>query len=253
MEARLMAGQAGSEKAVSGDCIAVVPARGGSKGIPRKNLVRVGGASLVAWAVRAGREAGLPVILSTDDPEIRAEGVAAGAQAPFLRPPHLATDTATTVDVLNHVIDWYETSSGRRVAAVATLQPTSPLRTGEDVAQALGTYHSRPEGCRSLITLSPASHLNPTVLYHMQEDGTARVLDPNLCRSRHERPQLFIRNGAIYISERDLLMQEGVAMCAAPTAYVMPRWRGVNIDDYFDLYLAQVIATHPPTGTALSV
>lgn len=233
--------------------VAVVPARGGSKGVPRKNLAVVGGRSLVARAVSTGCEAGLVVVLSTDDEEIQREGIAAGAVAPFVRPADLATDKATSVAVMQHAVGWFEDSIGERVETVVGLQPTSPLRTAEDVRAALAAFAARPAGCRSLVTLSHASHLNLSILYRFNSDGKACQLQPPLGFSRHEEPQLMIRNGAVYIAERDLLMVDGAVICPAPAAYVMPRWRGINVDDHFELYLAQLVADCPPDGLSSEV
>ena len=233
--------------------LAIVPARGGSKGVPRKNLACVGGRPLVVRAVSAGVEAGLPVVLSTDDEEIRAAGIAAGAIGPFLRPGHLATDTATSIAVLQHAVEWYEHEQRTRVQVVVGLQPTSPLRTADDVRRALAIFETRPAGCRSLISVSQASHLNLSILYRPQGDGRARPVGMQPGLSRHDEPQLMIRNGAVYIAERDMLMNDGQVMCAAPVIYRMPRWRGINIDDYFELYLAQLFGEHPPSGPAAEI
>lgn len=235
---------------MSDHVLAVVPARGGSKGIPRKNLAPVAGRPLVARAVAAGLEAGLAVVLSTDDEEIRAAGATAGAIAPFLRPASLATDTASSVAVLQHAVDWYERETGRRVATIVGLQPTSPLRTGDDVRAALASFDARPAGCHSLISVSQASHLNLSILYTPEAGGRGRQVAVHTGLSRHAEPQLMIRNGAVYIVERGLLMDQGRVMCDAPLLYRMPRWRGVNVDDSFELYLAQLLGEHPPSGSA---
>ena len=228
------------------DVLAVVPARAGSKGVPRKNLLCVAGQPLGVRAVRAG----LPVVLSTDDEEIRKAGAAAGAIASFLRPAHLATDTASTVAVLQHAVEWYEGEIGQRVTAVIGLQPTSPLRTAEDVRGALAAFDERPAGCESLISVSQASHLNLGILYWSDGAGRGHQMAAQAGVSRHDERQLMIRNGAVYIAGRELLMAQGRVMCDAPMLYRMPRWRSINIDDHFELYLAQLLAEHPPSGPA---
>jgi CMP-N,N'-diacetyllegionaminic acid synthase len=230
--------------------LAIVPARGGSKGVPGKNLARVAGQSLVCRAVVSGREAGLPVLLSTDDELIRSEGTSAGALAPFLRPPHLATDAAPTSAVLQHAVTWFEQNYGHKLAAIVTLQPTTPLRAAADVLGALTAYETRPAGCRSVVTVCHTGHLSLGVLYPENPEGIARPIQPTASSSRHEEPPLLIRNGAVYITERDLLMQQAAVMCDTPAVHVMPRWRSINIDDPFELHLAQLLAQYPPAGRA---
>lgn len=225
-------------------------ARGGSKGVPRKNLTRVAGESLIARAVAAGRDAGLTVFLTTDDEEMRAAGLAAGAIAPFLRPPALATDSASSIDVLQHVIEWHEREAGSRLDSIVALQPTSPLRTSDDVRGAIEAFDGRLGGTRSLISVSQASHLNLSILYRRDADGCGIQVAAATGAARQVEPQLLIRNGAVYVAERDLIMNDQRVICDRPLVYRMPRWRGVNIDDHFELYLAQLLGEHPPTGAA---
>ena len=230
--------------------LAIVPARGGSKGIPRKNLATVAGQSLIARAVHAGRDAGLQVFLTTDDQEMREAGIAAGAMAPFLRPDNLASDSASSIHVLQHAIAWYEAETGHPLDMIVALQPTSPLRTAEDVRAAVAAFRDRPDGTRSLISVSQASHLNLSILYRQDEDGCGVQVAPPTGMSRQAEPQFLIRNGAVYIAERDMVVTQTRVICDRPLLYRMPRWRGVNIDDYFELYLAQVLGEHPPSGAA---
>lgn len=232
------------------DILAIVPARGGSKGIPRKNLATVCGVPLVGRAVAAAREAGCDVVVSTDDDEIAEAGRAAGATAVLVRPAELATDQAGTLGVLQHAVRAFEGLRGHAISAVMTLQPTSPLRTGEDVREAGARFAKRPPDCRSLISVSQGSHLNPSILYSADPDGRGVPLAAAAAFSRQQEAQLLIRNGAIYIADRALIMDDGRVICDRPLLYRMPRWRGVNIDDYFELYLAQVLGEHPPSGAA---
>lgn len=227
--------------------IAVVPARGGSKGVPGKNLKLVGGRSLTAHAVEAGLGAGLPVLISTDDQAIHDEAVKAGAEGGFLRPDHLATDEAKTIDVLIHAIELWQQRHNQMVDAVLTLQPTTPLREAADVIKALETWQSRVPDSRSLASFSYGSHLSLGILYRIKE-GIAEGAAPATF-SRHEDSPLAIRNGAIYLSETTLL-KEGRVLCDKVTALLMERWKAVNIDDPLDLHLAQILADNPPAPEA---
>lgn len=223
--------------------LAIVPARGGSKGVPGKNLKLVGGKTLTARAVEAGLGAGLPVMISTDDQAIHDEAVRAGAEGGFLRPDYLATDEAKTIDVLIHAVDLWQERHNQMVDAVLTLQPTTPLRDSSDGAAALEIWNSRPNGSRSLASFSFGSHLSLGILYRINDQIAEGVAPPTF--SRHDEAPLCIRNGAIYLSEASLL-REGRVLCDKVTALVMERWKAVNIDDPLDLHMAQILAENPP-------
>src|SRR5580765_4600206 len=126
--------------------LGIIPARAGSKGVPRKNIRTVGGAPLVSWTWKAA--AAVPaidrLIVSTDDPEIVALAAAAGVEAPFVRPPHLASDTASAFAVAEHALAWLDDTDGYRPDVVLWLQPTSPLRTDRDIEGALAMLDRHP-------------------------------------------------------------------------------------------------------------
>lgn len=222
--------------------LAIVPARGGSKGVPGKNLKLIGGQTMTARAVRCGVEAGLPVLISTDDQAIHDEAVRSGAEGGFLRPDILATDNARTLDVLLHGVDLWQERHGEEVEAVMILQPTSPLRTAQDVSEAVQIWGARQPSSRSLASFASASHLSLGILYQIELGEAVSLAPPSY--SRHDEPQLFIRNGAIYISEVSLL-REGRVLCGHVTAMAMDPWRSVNVDDPFDLHMAMLLADRP--------
>lgn len=222
--------------------LAIVPARGGSKGVPGKNLKLIGGQTMTARAVRCGVEAGLPVLISTDDQAIHEEAVRAGAEGGFLRPDHLATDDAKTLDVLIHGMELWQERHDEEVEAVMILQPTSPLRTSGDVTRALDAWRQRPADSRSLASFASASHLSLGILYRLEGERAVSVAPASY--SRHDEPQLSLRNGAIYISEASLLRQ-GRILCDQVTPLVMDPWRSVNVDDPYDLHLATLLADRP--------
>jgi CMP-N,N'-diacetyllegionaminic acid synthase len=202
---------------------------------------------LTARAVDAGLNAGLPVMISTDDQEIHDEAVMAGAEGGFLRPDHLATDEAKTLDVLIHAVELWESRHDQKVEAVVILQPTAPLREAKDVSAALEMWRNRPDGSRSLSSFSYGSHLNLGILYQIKE-GVAQGIAP-ASFSRHDEAPLCIRNGAIYISETGLL-KEGRILCDKIAAHIMLRWKSVNVDDPLDLHMAQILAENPPADEA---
>src|SRR5690349_8046730 len=117
------------------DVLAVIPARGGSKSIPRKNLAALAGKPLIVWTIEAASASQCltRVVVSTDDPEITAVAAAAGAEVPFVRPAELAQDETPAIEPILHAVDWLDQHEGYRPDFVMILQPTSPLRQAEDI------------------------------------------------------------------------------------------------------------------------
>ena len=125
--------------------IALIPARGGSKGIVGKNLALLGGKPLLRYTTDAARQSGCidRVLLSTDSEEIAAAGRAAGVEVPFLRPPELASDHASMSDVLRHCLAWLEGESAEPVEAIVLLQPTSPFRSSRHIDEAVALWRAK--------------------------------------------------------------------------------------------------------------
>jgi len=217
--------------------LGVIPARGGSKGIPRKNLAPVGGVSLVGRAIRSGRDAARlsHLLVSTDDQEIADEAARHDLPAPFLRPAALAADDTPTHPVLRHAVDWYEGETGTTVEAVVTLQPTAPFRTGADIDAAIAEFEKHSPG-------ADARH-NRRAMY-VADGGRLKPLFPNAdpVAPRQRIEKVYLRNGAVYVTSRDLLMRGNAVVTAAPLYYEMPALRSVNVDDPADLEYAGFLA-----------
>ena len=218
--------------------LALIPARGGSKGIVRKNLAELAGRPLIAWTIEpavACQAEGIlaRVVVSTDDSEIAEVSAGYGAKVPFLRPAVLADDTAKTVDVVLHALDFFA-ATGEVFDAVMLLQPTSPLRTQEDIRLAAELFADRK--AESLISVSPEPQYNPLILYG--RDGDFAVpLDRrhNQGVRRQDLPAFYIRNGAIYLTRTAFLRQTKLLISQQPLLYEMSRERSANIDSPADL------------------
>ena len=221
--------------------LAVVPARGGSKSIPRKNLKMVGGVSLVG---RAGRVAkALPFVdaalISTDDPEIAAEAKAHGLDAPFLRPLELSGDTATSVEMWRHAWRAAEQHYGRRFDLSVLLEPTSPLRRPQDVERTLRALIDA--GAPAAATVSPTpAHYTPHKTLKINQKGEIEFyLEGGAKHSlRQGIPAYYHRNGLCYAVTRDHLVSHGCIIDRGAVAVVVDR-HVVNIDDMFELELAE--------------
>ena len=222
----------------STDLLAVIPARSGSKRIPNKNLRSFGGKPLVLWTIEAARQSRSlsHVLVSTDSEAIADVARAAGLDVPFLRPSHLATDTTPMVDVIQHAVQWAE-RGGRRVSAVATLQPTSPLRIADDIEAAIASYRSDPG--RAVVSVALAS---PRPEFWVRIDGDALVpLSGFWPQARsQDLPPAYALNGAIFITPRAVL-EAGDLVGDRPRAHIMPRERSIDIDDESDWRIAEAL------------
>ena len=228
--------------------LAVVPARGGSKSIPRKNLKMVGGVSLVGRAAQVA--AALPLIdaavISTDDPEIAAEAKAHGLDAPFMRPPELSGDTATSVDMWRHAWLAAEAHYGKRFDLSVLLEPTSPLRLPADVERTLRALIDA--GAPAAATVSPTpAHYTPHKTLRINDKGEiVFYLESGASHSlRQGIPAYYHRNGLCYAVTRDHLVSKGCIIDHGAVAVVVDR-HVVNIDDMFELELAEWLLQQPP-------
>jgi CMP-N-acetylneuraminic acid synthetase len=218
--------------------LGVVTARGGSKGIPGKNLKLLGGRPLIAYTIDAARQSGAldRLILSTDDPAIAEAAHALGCEVPFLRPSELARDDTPHLPVMQHAVEWLAANEGYRPDLVLILQPTSPLRRAEHVREAVSL--ARASDADSVVGVSavPAHH-HPLRALRVDPDGTAVLFvtgEPIRRRDkrRQDLPPVWTMNGAIYVFRtRTLFDPEPSLFGARSVAYVMRHPSGLSIDD----------------------
>jgi CMP-N,N'-diacetyllegionaminic acid synthase len=219
----------------------VIPARGGSKGLPGKNLKRLGSHSLIGHAVASAREACMLTrfVVSTDSAEIADEARQHGAEAPFLRPAELASDHAGMVPVLQHAVRWLESATGVRPDFVVTLQPTSPFRTGAEIDRTIATVADT--GADSAQTLVEASY-HPFFMKTLDGDRTiALFADGKKYVRRQDAPAVYQPSGAVYVTRYPLLMEEGQVLGHDNRGIVMPFEASVNIDTEWDFLLAELL------------
>lgn len=219
----------------------VIPARGGSKGLPRKNLRVLGGLSLVGHAIASARETRTlsRFIVSTDDPEIAQEARRHGAEVPFVRPAGLATDEAGMAPVLQHAVRWLEPTVGRRPDLIVTLQPTSPFRTGADIDQTIETLVKA--GADSAQTITEASY-HPFFMSTLDSDRVIPLFaDGHKFVRRQDAPPVYQPSGAVYVTRYHVLMEQGRLLGEDNRAVVIGFESSVNIDTEWDFMLAEVI------------
>lgn len=221
--------------------IAIIPARGGSKGVPRKNLREVGGRSLVARAVAAchGAPTIARTIVSTDDEEIAEAARKAGAEVPFLRPAELASDTAPTIPVLQHAVAALE-SAGGRFSAIALVEPTSPFRTAAHVEAAALRF---AEGdCRAVLSVMPLTR-KPENIFVKDRHLRRYIEKPDIRYARRQDMAHLCRlNSALYVVGRDDLV-ERASLSPEPIGWIeMSELESFNIDSPVDLEMADFLA-----------
>jgi len=222
--------------------LAIIPARGGSKGVPRKNLRCVGGLSLLQRAIEGARKSGMidHVLVSSDDDEIRKEAALAGAEAPFVRPASLADDQAVSSDVVAHAIEQFEDLSRETVHTVVLLEPTSPFRNGENIRQALLKF---AEGsCQSVVSVCPLER-KPENMFIKGPTLEPYIKQPRERFARRQDMHHLCRlNSAIYVFGRDAFMRAR-RFLLEPVGYVeMSPLESINIDDELDLQYAELVA-----------
>lgn len=209
--------------------LALIPARGGSKGIPRKNVRSFCGKPLLQWTIDVALAAPSVdrTVVSTDDPEIAMLALAGGAEVPFLRPVELASDTASGMAPVLHALDQLP-----EVSDVLLLQPTSPLRRVEDVEAAVA-MHQRASSV-AVVSVTPSSK-HPEWMFGL---STQQTLQPLSIRSdsscRQQLPSAYVLNGAIYLASRSFLEREASFLTSETLGYVMAREHSVDIDTLLD-------------------
>ncbi len=221
--------------------LAIITARGGSKGIPRKNITPLLGKPLIAWTIEAAKKSKYidRLILSTEDQKIAKIGKDYGVEIPFLRPKDLATDEAKSVDCMIHAIKWLKNNDKYISDYVMLLQPTSPLRTVDDIDTALEEIFKQKGD--SLIGLCKVRK-HPYWMMKIERG----IITPYYKKwvnyqRRQDLPDIYNVNGAIYIIKSTLLLKKKVFWSGKTIPYVMPEERSVDIDNKIDLKLADLL------------
>lgn len=216
--------------------LALIPARGGSKGIPGKNIADLAGKPLIAWTIEAAQAcSGVDlVVLSSDEHAIAEVAARFGCAVPFVRPPELATDEASSMDVVYHAL---EQLPGFDV--VLLLQPTSPLRTAADIEACLDLLRGAP----AVVSVRPSED-HPYLTFAINDVGIMTpYAKPSVSQSlrRQDLPGAWCLNGAIYAADVEWLKSQRSFFSSETIAYKMPAERSIDIDTPADLRLADEI------------
>lgn len=226
--------------------LAIVPARKGSKGLPLKNVRPLGGKPLLAWPVAAARASAHVdrTIISTDDQGFADIAVAHGAEAPFLRPEALASDTAPSIDFILHALDTLE-AEGDAYDYLVLLEPTSPLTEGADVDAALQALEAADADAIVGVTALETHH--PAFAVRKQGDGRIEPLQPGGFAAMPRRQDLepvFGLDGSLYISTVEALRRERSFCHARTLGHEMARYKSHEVDDLIDFLCIEAVAAN---------
>ena len=219
----------------------LIPARGGSKGVPGKNIRLLGGKPLIAHTIEHALEAAdaEDVVVSTDSEEIREVSLQAGASVPFLRPAELATDTAGSREVMLHAVDFFG-GEGKEYDTIVLLQPTSPLRNPEDIRKAVELYEK--SDVDMVVSVSEA-RTNPYYnAFETDGDGYLKISkgDGKLTR-RQDAPEVWEFNGAIYVIKVSSLRKENISRFERIKALPTSKETAIDIDEEIDFLICEEI------------
>lgn len=230
--------------------LAIIPARGGSKGIPRKNVKAISGKPMIQYTIEAAKECPYidKVVVSTEDVEIADISMRAGAIVPFSRPEELATDEAKTIDVVMHAVEFYERKA-ERFDIIVLLQPTSPLRNAEDITKAL-EYFMRNEQ-HSLVTVSEVSESPILMRNFNKENKLEKILEEDSDVRRQDMKKFYRINGAIYINKASEL-NANTSFNDNEMGFVLTREHGIDVDEPQDLVVAEYYLSQACDGEFLS-
>jgi CMP-N,N'-diacetyllegionaminic acid synthase len=221
----------------------VIPARGGSKGLPGKNIKPIAGKPLIAWSIEAAKKAATligdgEVIVSTDDQQIAEVAKQYGAKVPFLRPAELSNDTAASIDVIIHAINWMK-ENGQTFKYVAMIEPTSPQRDEQDLMSAFEKLKNHTSA-ESIVGVSRTESCHPLFLTKLEdsflvpyENKTYKVY------RRQEIDAVYFFEGSMYISKIDSLFQRKSFYHEKTLGFEMPKWKSFEIDDTTDFIIIE--------------
>lgn len=224
--------------------LAVIPARGGSKGVPRKNIYLVAGKPLIAYTLEAAlavRHRLHRLIVSTDDAEIAKVARRYGVDVPFMRPADLASDGVPMFPVLQHAVQTVEAMDNVHLDWVLLLQPTAPFRTPQDIESALDL--AAGGGCDSVISVVQVFAVHPNLMKRIENDRLLPfcIEEQEGTRRQDYQPPAYMRNGAIYLTRRAVLMEQNSIWGQVIRPYIMPEERSVSIDSEMDMKLAELM------------
>lgn len=224
--------------------LAIIPARGGSKGLPGKNIMELCGKPLIAWSIEAGLTSKYidEVMVTTDSEEIACVAREFGASIPFIRPADLASDTATSFDAIKHAVNFYDNEVHKKFDYIVLLEPTSPLREKGDIDMAIEQLFSNPQAT-AVVGICKTESQNPAFLVK-KNDSSFLVgyenRDMKVLR-RQEISDVYFFEGSVYVSHTDTLLFRKTFYHEGTLGYEVPKWKSLEIDDMDDFIMVEAL------------
>lgn len=220
--------------------LGLIPARGGSKGVPKKNIKDLMGKPLIEYTAEAAKKSKYidHLIVSTDSEEIAEVCRSIHLDVPFIRPDYLASDSAKAIGVIQHAITTMEEIDGVTYDLVVYLEPPNPLRLVDDIDTCLDLFEEHQPDC--VVTVQEANQFHPILMKKIEGDRLQPIWkdEPEGVPRQLYSPTAYMRNGAVYVFRKELIM-EGILYGKEILPYVMPVDRSVCIDDMMDWYVAE--------------
>ncbi len=223
--------------------LALIPARGGSKGIPKKNIKPLLRKPLITWTIDQAQKSKYisRVFVSTEDKEIAAIAKKSGVEIPFLRPEEFAQDNSPTSDAIIHSLDTFE-KMGEYYDIIIILEPTSPLRKNEDIDKAIETYLQNSLSSESLVSIGEVQLENPYVMKIIENGHVTTFLENKQnFYQRQQLPTIYFPYGVIYLSTVKAFRECGTFYQKTTIPYKIERWQNYEIDDIYDFYCVEAI------------
>ena len=221
--------------------LCIIPARGGSKGLPGKNIKELLGKPLIAYSIEQAKRSKYidRVVVSTESAAITDISKQYGAEAPFMRPKEYAEDESSIFDVLLHAIDWMEKKEKYLFDILVLLHVTAPLRNTEDIDNCIELLVKK--NADNVFSVAPA-HRNPYFnMVEVSKDGKVRLVKDGDFATRQSAPEVFDMNASIYVWWKDILKEKRATLLENSHIYIMPKERSVDIDDTIDFKIAEML------------
>ena len=224
--------------------LAIIPARGGSKGLPQKNILPLVDKPLIAWSIEVGKESKYidKLIISTDDKKIAGVAESYHCEVPFIRPENLSSDETETIDVLIHAYKYF-TENNEAYDYLILLEPTSPLRDSNDIDIAMDMLDSNRERADSIVGVAKVEATHPVFDVRINDGG---LIEPYATENfstfrRQEIEDLYHFEGSLYISDTKVLLKEKTFYHERTLPYIVPRWKSLEIDEMVDMITAEAL------------
>jgi CMP-N,N'-diacetyllegionaminic acid synthase len=223
--------------------LAIIPARGGSKGLPRKNIYPLHGKPLIAWTIEQAQRSGRidSILVSTDDEEIAGVARDFGLTVPFLRPSALAGDSSLIADAILHAVDWLE-AHGEHFDIIALLEPTTPLRKSSDIDSAIALFLESLERADSLVSIGEIQNENPYVAQIIRDGYVVPFIGSGeIPSNRQQLNKVYFPHGGIYMSKMDAFRKYRTFYQTRTIGYLVEEWQNYEIDSIYDLICVRAI------------